>query len=188
MQQEVELPTELVVFVMAYKQQPNTGYYGTEGGIMPIFSCGSQPLAPSLLTGDGSHMAFWVAMVIHVAALALNLSANIVYMADTHVDGADLLFSWALFSIIAQALAVVGVLAYTGFVKNALSMPSVLTFLVGLYFAGIVATGKLSYAHSGMPADSAEVLLYNISLAIQSFGLASLVVSAIVAASKSGGL
>ena len=63
---------------MAFKQQSNTGYYGAEGGIMPIFSFGAQPLAPSLLTGDGSHMSFWVSVAIHVAALALNLSANIV--------------------------------------------------------------------------------------------------------------
>ena len=33
----------------------NVGYYGMEGGLAPVFSCGSQPLAPSFLT-SGSHM------------------------------------------------------------------------------------------------------------------------------------
>lgn len=156
---------------------------------MPIFSCGAQALAPSLLTGDGTHMTFWYNVVLHVAAMALNLSANIVYFTSTHTDGADLLFAWALTSTLAHTLAVVGVLAYTGFVKDALGMPNVLTLLLGLFVGALVATGKVAYAHSGsFAADSAENILFNTSLVFQSLGLASILVSAICAASKSGGL
>jgi hypothetical protein len=170
------------------KQGAATGFYGEQGGIMPVFSCGAQALAPSLLTGDGSHMSFWVAIVVHVAALALNLAANITFFTASHSDGQDLLWTWALFSLIAHTLAVLGTLTYTGFVRNALGMPNVLTFMFGLFFGAIVATGKISYAHSSMPADSTENVLYNLSIVFQVFGMSSVLVNAIVASSKSGGL
>jgi hypothetical protein len=170
------------------KQGSNTGYYGADGGLMPVFSCGAQALAPSLLTGDGSHMTFWTAVVIHVAALALNLSANIVFMMASHSDGADLLWAWALFSLITHTIAVLGTLTYTGFVRNALGMPNLLMLVFGLFFGAIVATGKISYAHSGMAADAAENVLYNLSIVFQVFGLSSVLINAIVASSKSGGL
>jgi hypothetical protein len=170
------------------KQGPNTGYYGADGGIMPVFSCGAQALAPSLLTGDGSHMSFWVAIVIHVTALTLNLAANVVFFSADHSSGADLLWTWALFSLIAHTVAVLGTLTYTGFIRNALGMPNVLMFGFGLFFGAIVATGKISYAHSGMAADAAENVLYNLSIVFQVFGMSSVLVNAIVASSKSGGL
>ena len=170
------------------KQGPATGYYGAEGGLMPIFSCGAKPLAPSLLTGDGSHMTFWTSIVLHVAALALNLSANIVFFTADHSEGMDLYWTWALFSLIAHAVAVLGTLTYTGFVRGALDMPIVLMFGFGLFFAAIVATGKISFAHSGMPADSIENVLYNLSIVFQTFGMSSVLVNAVVASSKSGGL
>ena len=68
---------------MAKRLSPSaqTGYYGAEGGIMPVFSCGAQPLAPSFLTG-GTHMGLWTAVVIHVAALALT-SPPASYVTDT---------------------------------------------------------------------------------------------------------
>lgn len=70
----------------------STGYYGAEGSIMPVFSCGAQPLAPSFLT-DGSHMGFWTAIVIHVAALGLNITANILFLVSDMAKGADLMWS-----------------------------------------------------------------------------------------------
>lgn len=170
------------------KQGLNTGYYGAEGGFMPIFSCGAQSLAPSLLTGDGSHMSFWTSIVIHVAALALNLAANITFMTASHSDGKDLLWAWALFSLIAHATAVIGTLTYTGFVRNTLGMPNVLTLGFGLFFGAIVATGKISYSHSDMAADAIENVLYNLSIVMQVFGMSSVLVNSIVASSKSGGL
>jgi hypothetical protein len=71
---------------------PGTSYYGADGGILPIFSFGSKPLAPSMLTGDGSHMGFWTAVVLHVAALALNITCNIIFFTASHSDGQDLLW------------------------------------------------------------------------------------------------
>jgi hypothetical protein len=171
-----------------FKKQADTGYYGAEGGVMPIFSCGSQPLAPSLLTGDGSHMVFWTSAAIHVVALALNMAANIVFFTASHSENMDLLWTWALFSLIAHAIAVLGTLTYTGFVRNALSMPMVLTLGNGLFFGSIVATAKVSFAHSGMPADSTENVLYNLAILFQVFGMSSIMSNSLVAASKSGGL
>jgi hypothetical protein len=171
-----------------FKKAADTGYYGADGGIMPLFSCGSQALAPSLLTGDGSHMALWASVLIHVTALALNLAANIVFFTSSHAPGMDLVWTWALFSLIAHILAVVGTLVYTGFVRNALTMPTVLTLGTGLFFGAIVATSKVSFAHSGMPADSTENVLYNLSVIFQVFGMASIMSNAIVAAANAGGI
>jgi len=171
-----------------YAKQPNTGYYGSEGGIMPVFSCGAQALSPSLLTGDGSHMSFWTAVVIHVAALALNLAANITFFtASRSGESNDLHWTWAIFSLVAHTLAVLGTLTYTGFVRSALGMPNVLVLVIGLFFGAIVATGKISYAQSE-DADAAENVLYNLSIVFQIFGMSSVLVNAIVVSSKSGGL
>lgn len=174
-----------------YAKQPNTGYYGSEGGIMPVLSCGAQALAPSLLTGDGSHMSFWTAVVIHVAALALNLAANITFLTSSRID---IHLTWALFSLVAHTLAVLGTLTYTGFVRSAVGMPNVLVLLIGLFFGAIVATGKISYAQSVMEDADADAphaagdLLYNLSIVFQIFGMSSVLVNAIVVSSKSGGL
>ena len=171
-----------------YKKSSDTGYYGAEGGIMPLFSCGSQALAPSLLSGDGSHMALWTSVLIHVTALALNLAANCIFFTASRSTGADLIWVWALYSIISHCLAVVGTLVYTGFVRNSLSMPTVLTIGTGLFFGAIVATTKCSYAHSGLPADSTENVLYNLSTVFQVFGMASILSNAVVAAARAGGI
>jgi hypothetical protein len=45
-----------------------------------------------MLTGDGSHMGFWTAVVLHVAALALNITCNIIFFTASHSDGQDLLW------------------------------------------------------------------------------------------------
>jgi hypothetical protein len=170
------------------KKGADTSYYGTNGGIMPVFSFGAQALAPSLLTGDGSHMGLWTSVVIHVVALALNMSANIVFFTSSHAPGMDLVWTWALFSIIAHTLAVLGTLTYTAFVRNALSMPVTLTIGNGLFFSAIVATAKVSFSHSGFPADSTENVLYNLAALFQVFGMSSIMSNALVAAAKSGGL
>ena len=172
----------------AFKQGAGTTYYAPDGGIMPVFSCGASALAPSLLTGDGSHMSFWVAFVVHCVALCLNLSANIVFFTADHSSGADLFWVWAMFSLLAHTTAVVGTLVYTGFVRSPFGMPNVLTLGIGLFFGAIVATGKISYAHSGMAANSAENVLYNLSVVFQVFGMSSILVNAICVAAKSGGI
>lgn len=173
---------------MALKSGMNTGYYGAQGGIMPLFSCGAQALAPSLLTGDGSHMGLWTSVVLHVAALAINMSANIVFFTASHSEGADLGWTWALVSLLFHVLAVLATLTYTGFVKNALSMPTTFTFMLGFFSVALVATAKISFLHASFPADSVEVVLYNLSIVFQALGLASIFANAFACAAKSGGL
>ena len=68
-----------------------TGYYGPDGGIMPIFSCGRVKLAPSFLTGTGTHLNLWCSVLIHVAAIATNLAANISFTVNSYDNSGDLL-------------------------------------------------------------------------------------------------
>ena len=178
----------IVTGMAAFKKAPSTGYYGPDGGVMPVFSCGASALAPSLLTGDGSHMSFWCSFVLHVVALCLNISANLVFFTSSQSTNADLAWSWALFSLIAHTTAVVGTLVYTGFVRSPLDMPNVLVLGIGLFFGAIVATGHISYAHSGFAANSAENVLYNLSVAFQVFAMASILVNSMCVAAKSGGI
>ena len=173
---------------VAFKKGAETGYYGADGGVMPIFSCGAQALAPSLLTGDGSHMTFWTSVVIHVAALAINMAANIVFFTASHSDGADLIWTWSLYSLIAHAVAVLGTLTYTAFVRSAVSMPTMLTLGLGLFLSALLATMKTGLMHVSFPADSTENVLFNLSVLFQCFGLSSIVANAFVASAKSGGL
>ena len=170
------------------KSGVDTGYYGEQGGVMPLFSCGGQALAPSLLTGDGSHMLFWMSVLVHVVALALNITANVVFFTASHSSGMDLLWFWALSSLIGHLMAVVGTLVYTGFVRNALSMPTVLTLGMTLFLGALVATAKVSFAHSGLPADSTENVFYNASAFFQVMGIASIMVNSLVVAARSGGI
>ena len=67
-------------------------------------------------------------------------------------------------------------------------MPNILVVGIGLFFGAIVATGTISYAHASMAANSHENVLYNLSVIFQVFGMASILVNAICAASKSGGI
>lgn len=166
----------------------NTGYYGAEGGIAPVFSCGASPLAPSFLTGDGSHMGLWTSVVIHLTALALTITANCIFFAADRSVGADLYWGWALSSLIMHAVAVLSVVVSTGFVKDSLSMPLANTFGGGLVLGALVATAKVSFAHSGLPADSSENVLYNLALLFQAFGIASLAANGLAAASNKGGI
>jgi hypothetical protein len=170
------------------KAGQSTGYYGANGGIMPIFSCGAQPLAPSFLTGNGSHLNLWVSVVIHVAALALTITANAIFMSADRSQGLDLLWGWSLSSIIGHTLAVLGTLVATALIKDTLAAPLVNTLGCGMFLGALVATGKLSYSHSGLPADAAENVTLNLALFFQSFGLASLAANGLCAASKAGGI
>lgn len=68
-----------------------TGYYGPEGGLAPIFSCGRVKLAPSFLTGSGMHSHLWVSLLVHVAALVTNLAANIAFVSNSYDNSSDLL-------------------------------------------------------------------------------------------------
>ena len=90
-----------------------TGYYGVEGGVMPLLSCGSKPLASSFLTGDGSHMVLWTSVALHVIALVLNVTANSVFISN--YDARGVMLGWALSSLIMHCLAVLGTVLVTGF-------------------------------------------------------------------------
>jgi len=166
-----------------------TGYYGANGGLMPVLSCGAQPLAPSFLTGNGSHMVLWTSVVIHVAALCLTITANALFFAADRSQGADLAWGWALSSIIMHCLGVLGTLVATALVKDVLSAPLVNTLGGGLFLGGFLATAKLSYMHgAATPADSGENVTYNLALFFQAFGIASIVANGFCAASNKGGI
>lgn len=165
----------------------NTGYYGADGSIMPVYYGGK--LAPSLLTGDGSQMGLWTAVVIHVAALALTITANSLFFAADRSKGADLAWGWAISSLVGHCLAVISVLVATGFIKDCLSMPIINTVIFGLFFGAFTATAKLSYMHgAALAADEPENIVYNLALLFQVLGFGSVLANAFTAASKSGGM
>jgi hypothetical protein len=166
-----------------------TGYYGVDGGIAPLFSCGASPLAPSFLTGNGSHMVLWTSIILHVAALALNLTANIAFFINSGETAADLLFTWGLTSLIMHTLAVLGTVAVTAFVKDVFSTPLINTLGMGLFLGGILATAKISYTHGlSQEATSTENVTYNLSLFFQALAFGSILANAVTAASSKGGL
>lgn len=166
----------------------STGYYGADGGIMPLFSFGSQPLAPSFLTGNGSHMVLWTSVVLHVIALSLTVSANAIYFAGDHTN-LDILQGWAISSITMHALGVLGTLVSTALIKDVLQAPIVNTLGAGLFTGGLLATAKIAYFHSALlAADSTEVVLYNLALFFQGFAAASILANGFCAAAKTGGI
>lgn len=95
---------------------------------------------------------------------------------------------WALTSLIGHTLAVVAVLLITDFFKDALGMPIANTFIFAFFLGAMMATLKISYAHGGFPADSGEVVTYNLSLFFQAFGLASIISNCLTCASLKGGI
>ena len=170
-------------------QKMATSYYGAEGGIAPLFSCGAQALAPSFLTGNGTHMGLWTSIVIHVAALALNLTANTIFFVNSGETAKDIYMGWAICSLLMHTLGVVGTLVATGFIKDVVSAPLINTLGAGLFFGGLLATAKISYTHGiTQMSDSDENITYNLSLFFQAFGIASLVANGLCAISMKGGL
>lgn len=183
-----------------------TAYYGLNGGIAPLFSCGAQALAPSYLTGDGSHMGLWVSVVVHLAALALNVVANFLFFVNSGDGANNLLIGWAIASLTMHSLGVVGAVVSTGLIKDSFATPLVNTVGAGLFLCGLLATAKISYAHDNslevsdsssgtavatalkLSVDSGEDILYNLSLFFQSFGIASLLSNALCAISMKGGI
>lgn len=166
-----------------------TAYYGADGSVAPLFSCGGTPLAPSFLTGNGSHMVLWTSVVIHLAALALNLTANILFFAKSGDTASDLLFSWALTSMLMHTAGVLGTVVSTAMIKDSFTAPLMNTIGVGLFLGGILATAKISYTHGlSQPATSGENITFNLSLFFQSFGIASLVSNALCALSLKSGI
>lgn len=167
-----------------------TGYFGEDGAIItPLFSFGRVPLAPSFLTGDGSHMTLWTSVVIHIIAVALNFTANIAFFVNSGETAADLLMGWAICSLTMHTLAVLGTVVYTAFVKDSFGKPLLTTLGIGLFLGGLLATAKISYTHGqAQPADSVENVNFNLSLFFQAFGLGSLIANSLCALSKSGGL
>ena len=75
------------------------------------------------------------------------LLADITFFVNSTDATADLLWTWALTSIIAHSLAVVGTVVVTGFVKDVFTTPLMNTLLMGLFLGGILATAKISYTH-----------------------------------------
>lgn len=116
---------------------------------MPLLSCGSKPLASSFLTGDGSHMVLWTSVVLHVIALALNVTANSVFISNYDAQG--VLLGWALSSLIMHSLAVVGTVVVTGFFKDPMAHPLINTAGLGLFLCALVATEQISYAQHYEP-------------------------------------
>ena len=174
------------------RSKVDTAYYGAEGGIVaPLFSCGSMPLAPSFLTGNGSHMVLWTSVVIHVMALVFNIAANVLFFAKSGDTAADLLWTWSISSLAMHTIGVLGTVVSTALVKDSFVMPLVNTLGVGLFLGGILATAKISYTHGlSQPAQTGENIFFNLSLFAQSFGIASLVSNALCALSirSNGGI
>lgn len=166
-----------------------TGYYGEGGSIAPVFSFGRVPLVPSFLTGDGSHAMLWTSVLLHVVALAINITANAAYFINSHDTSGDLLKGWAYTSLISHILAVIGTVVYTALVKDTFSKPMFSTFGIGLFLTALLSTAKISYTHAtAMAADSVENVNYNLSLFFQAFALASLIANSLAALAKNVGL
>jgi hypothetical protein len=135
----------------------STGYYAADGGILPIFSCGRVKLAPSFLTGTGMHSHLWCSLLIHIAALATNLAANVAFMVNSYDNSTDLLKGWALVSIAFHCLAVVTVLVTTGIFRDVFDKIIINTLVFGFMLAGLMATLQASYTHAiAQPANSVE--------------------------------
>lgn len=129
-------------------------FSGADGGIItPLLSFGGTPLAPSFLTGNGAHMTLWTSVLLHVIAVAANLTANIAFFIDATKTSTDALMGWAIVSVTAHTLAVVGTVVYTAFVKNTFGWPLLATLGVGLFLSALLATAKISYFHSTAPAE-----------------------------------
>jgi hypothetical protein len=159
-----------------------TSYYGVEGSITPIFSCGAVRLAPSFLTGNGSHLVLWVSVIIHIIAVGLNTAANIAFFVNSGDTAADVLMGWAICSMTMHTIAVIGTVLSTAFVKDVFSTPLVNTLGFALFMGGLMATLKASYTHgAAQPANSVENVNYNLSLLFQAFGVASLLSNALCA-------
>ena len=163
-------------------QKMQTSYYGVDGGILPIFSCGRLPLAPSLLTGNGSHLVLWVSVVLHLAALGCTIAANTLFFMESSSATKDLYLGWAISSVTMESLAVLGTVTYTGLVKEPFSMPLTTMAGFGLFLGALIATTKMSYMHGiAMDSDSAENILYNVGLFFQVYALGSIMANGLCA-------
>ena len=146
-----------------------TGYYATDGGIAPLFSCGGKPLAPSFLTGNGSHVALWTSVLIHVVALAFNTAANLLFFVASD-SSSDFMNILAIMSLALHATAVIGTVVSTGFIKDVFAMPLFNTVGAGLFFMGFAATGVLANYHfTDSGSDTGENICYMFSLIFQAF-------------------
>jgi len=179
---------ERKVFAMQANKM-STSYYGEDGSIAPVFSFGRTPLAPSVLTGDGSHVGLWTSVVLHFAALALTVTANALFFANSGSTASHISIGWAVASLTMFSLAVVGTVVSTALVRDAFSMPMLNTLIVGLFLGALVATAKIAYLHGyGFPSDSGEVVTFNLALFFQSFAIASITSNGACALSKKGGI
>ena len=160
-----------------------TGYYASDGSIAPVFSCGRVRLAPSFLSGNGSHLSLWTAVLIHVAALITNMTANIAFIVNSYSNSGDILKGWAFVSLIFHTLAVLTVLITTALFKNVVDKVLVNTAIFGLFMAAILATVLASYAHAAQPANNVENVSYNFSMLLQALGISSVLANAFAAMS-----
>jgi len=165
-----------------------TGLIGEDGAIIaPLFSFGRVSLAPSFLTGDGSHMTLWFSVLLHVIAVGVNLTANIAFFVNSGDTAADILTGWAVVSVTAHTLGVLGTVLYTALVRDTWGKPLFSTLGIGLFLSALLATAKISYTHANAQAGSSvENVNFNLSLYAQAFGLASLIANSLCALSKSG--
>ena len=181
------LSTQSMEVNMQKAQLQPTGYYGTDGGLMPLFSCGGSPLAPSFLTGDGKHMTLWFSITLHVIALALNLTANIAFFVNSSDVAIDVLMGWAACSLSMHVIAVIGTVISTALIRDVFKQPLLNTLGLGLFIGALLATAKVSYTH-GMtqPASNVENVNFNLSLFFQAFAMASLLANSICSHDSKG--
>ena len=129
----------------------------------------------------------WTSIVVHVASLALTVTANALFFHNSGDNARDLYVGWAACSLAFLAIGVLGTVITTAFVRDVFSMPLVNTFGTGLFLGALLATAKIAYLHGvSFPTDSGEVICYNLALFFQSFGLASLISNSLCALSNKG--
>lgn len=134
-------------------------------------------------------MGLWTSVVIHVVALALTITANVLFFVNSGKTAADLLMGWAICSLLFHTLGVAGTVVSTALIKDTFAMPLLNTLGIGLFIGALLATAKISYTHSlSQPSDSGENVTYNLALFFQALGVASLLANGICALSKKGGL
>lgn len=165
-----------------------TSYFGKDGSIAPILSLGRVPLAPSMLTGDGSHANLWTSVVLHVAALVLTITANSIFIGDggltKHHQG-----TWALTSTVMFTLAVLGTIASTAFIRDVFAVPMINTLIFGLFLVSFASTATLYEARTVTDGGSdGELVSYLLAMVAQAFALSSILANSACALSNKGGI
>jgi hypothetical protein len=176
-----------------------TSYFGKDGSIAPILSMGRVALAPSMLTGDGSHANLWTSVVLHVAALVLTITANSIFIGDGGLNGHHAQGTWAFTSTLMFTLAVLGTIASTAFVRDVFAVPMINTLIFGLFLVSFSSTVTLYESRvvvysgnvSGVLDDGGsdgELVSYLMAMVAQAFALSSILANAACALANKGGI